>query len=38
MKWPTIEDLSAMVQLPEGYRYEMLARPVIPALMAGIRL
>ena len=38
MKWPTIEDLSAMVPLPEGYRYEMLARPVIPALMDGIRL
>lgn len=37
MQWPSIEDLSAMVQLPDGYRYEVLARPTIPALMDGIR-
>jgi len=38
MQWPTIEDLSAMVPLPDGYRYEMLARPGIAALIDGIRL
>lgn len=37
MQWPTIEDLSAMVPLPEGYRYEKLARPATPALIDGIR-
>lgn len=37
MKWPTIEDLSTMVPLPEGYRYEKLARPAILALIDGIR-
>ena len=36
MKWPTINEMSAMVPLPDGYRYEMLARPEIPALIAGI--
>jgi hypothetical protein len=38
MQWPTIEDLSAMVPLPDGCRCEMLARSGIAALIDGIRL
>jgi len=38
MQWPTIDALSAMAPLPDGYRYEMLARQGIPALIAAIRL
>ena len=33
MKWPSIEQLSAMAPLPEGYRYEWLKRSEIPALI-----
>jgi hypothetical protein len=36
MNWPTIEAMSTMHRLPEGYRYEQLARAEIPALIAGI--
>ncbi len=38
MHWPTIDQISAMAPLPEGYRYEKLDRPGIPALIAGIKL
>ena len=38
MEWPTIDDISAMALLPDGYRYEMLARSGIPALIDRIRL
>ena len=38
MKWPTIEELSAMVPLPEGFRFERLARANIAPLIAAIRI
>ena len=38
MQWPTIDAISAMAPLPDGYRYEMLAREGIPALIDGIKL
>ena len=37
MKWPAIEQLSAMAPLPDGYRYEWLKRSEIPALIASIK-
>jgi len=37
MKWPTMDEMSAMSPLPDGYRYEMLARSEIPALIEGIK-
>ncbi len=37
MKWPTIDQMSAMAPLPDGYRYEWLKRADIPALIDGIR-
>jgi hypothetical protein len=37
MKWPTIDDLAAMGPLPHGYRYEILRRSGIPALIKAIR-
>ena len=36
MKWPTIEQISAMTSLPEGFRLELLKRSEIPALIEGI--
>jgi hypothetical protein len=36
MKWPAIDELSAMAPLPVGYRYEWLTRSEIPALIACI--
>ena len=36
MNWPSDEDLSAMLVLPEGYRGERLRRSEIPALVAAI--
>ena len=37
MKWPTIEQFSAMCTLPPGYRFEALKRADIPALIAAIQ-
>lgn len=37
MNWPTIDQMSAMAPLPEGYRYERLRRSDIPALIDGIK-
>ena len=37
MDWPTIDQISALSALPDGYRYEKLARAEIPALIAGVR-
>ena len=37
MKWPTIEQMSAMAPLPDGYRYERLKRSDIPALIESIK-
>ncbi|MCF8159246.1 MAG: hypothetical protein K9J76_00945 [Polaromonas sp.] len=36
MKWPTIDQLSAMTPLPEGYRHDWLKRSEIPALIACV--
>lgn len=36
MKWPSIDQLSAMTPLPEGYRYDWLKRSEIPALIACV--
>lgn len=38
MKWPTIEELAALVPLPEGFRFERLARANIAPLIAAIRI
>ena len=38
MKWPTIEQFSAMITLPDGYRFERLTRADIPALIEAIKL
>ncbi len=38
MHWPTIDELSTMAPLPNGYHYERLARPGIPALLESIKL
>ena len=37
MNWPSNEAISAMIQLPEGYRSERLKRSEISALIAAIR-
>ncbi len=37
MKWPTIEQFSAMCSLPPGYRFEALQRADIPALIEAIQ-
>ena len=37
MKWPTIEQFSAMCTLPPGYRFEALKRADIPALIEAIQ-
>ena len=36
MNWPSDEDLSALLVLPDGYRGERLRRSEIPALVAAI--
>lgn len=36
MRWPTAEVLTSRAPLPEGYRYELLKRPDIPALIRNI--
>ena len=36
MNWPSFDTFSAMAPLPDGYRYEMLKRSEIPALMRAI--
>lgn len=38
MKWPTSSELSALVPLPEGYRFTELDRAMIPPLIAAIRV
>ncbi len=38
MHWPSIDDMSAMAPLPNGYSYERLARSGIPALIDSIKL
>jgi hypothetical protein len=37
MNWPRIDDISAKVPLPDGYRFEQLRRSEIPLLIAGLR-
>lgn len=37
MEWPGIDDIRAMTPLPEGYRFELLQRAEIPALVEHIR-
>jgi hypothetical protein len=36
MKWPTVEQISAMTSLPEGFHFEFLRRSDIPALIEAI--
>ncbi|MBS0508112.1 MAG: hypothetical protein JSR53_12085 [Proteobacteria bacterium] len=36
MQWPAMEQLSAMVSLPDGFRLELLNRSDIPALIEAI--
>lgn len=36
MRWPTIDELAALVPLPEGYTYEQLRRTDVPDLIANI--
>jgi hypothetical protein len=36
MKWPTIEEFSAMAPLPEGFRLELLQRSQVPVLIESI--
>ncbi|MDO8988969.1 MAG: hypothetical protein Q7U91_04985 [Sideroxyarcus sp.] len=38
MIWPGIHELSAMVPLPGSYRYELLNRADIPAVIAAIKV
>lgn len=37
MKWPAIEELSAMMPLPDGYRYEGLDRANVAPLIAALK-
>ena len=37
MNWPQIDDISAKVLLPHGYRLEQLRRSEIPLLVASLR-
>jgi hypothetical protein len=37
MQWPTVQEISAMTPLPEGYRYEYLRRADIGPLIEGLR-
>lgn len=36
MKWPTVEQISAMTSLPPGFRFEFLERADVPALIESI--
>ena len=36
MKWPTIEELSALISLPEGFRLAFLERAEVPALASAV--
>jgi hypothetical protein len=36
MNWPKIDDISAKVSLPDGYRFEQLKRSEIPLIVAGL--
>ena len=38
MKWPGMETIATLTQLPEGYRFEQLKRSDIPALIEGIQI
>ena len=38
MNWPTIDQMSAMAPLPDGYRYERLKRSGIAALIEAIKV
>lgn len=38
MKWPAIDELPALVPLPQGYRFERLNRANIATLIAAIRI
>jgi GNAT superfamily N-acetyltransferase len=37
MHWPTIDQITLLAPLPDGYRYEKLAAVDVPALVDGIR-
>lgn len=37
MKWPGMETIATLTQLPEGYRFEQLKRADIPALIEAIQ-
>ncbi len=37
MKWPAVDQLSAMAPLPDGYRYDWLTRSEVPTLIACIK-
>jgi len=37
MRWPTIDEISAMATLPTGYRFEPMTRADIQPLIEGIR-
>ena len=36
MKWPGIEEMAGMYQLPDGYRYQQLTRADVPTLAEAI--
>ena len=38
MKWPGMETITTLTQLPDGYRFEQLRRTDIPALIEGVRM
>jgi hypothetical protein len=38
MIWPSINEISAMMPLPDSYRYELLKRSEIPALIEAIKV
>lgn len=38
MRWPSIQEISSMAPLPEGYRFEPLTRADIPSLIEAIRV
>ena len=37
MDWPTIDQISLLAPLPDGYGYEKLSRAQVPALIEGVR-
>jgi hypothetical protein len=36
MQWPTVDQVSAMVTLPPGFRFEILQREDVPELIENI--